>query len=266
MLDRLTEEAHATGAVNTITTEGKRLVGHNTDVPGLQGRARQARRPPEDAPPGGRAGRRRRRAGRRLRAHPRGLPAGHRVQPPPPPRRGAGQALRPQRRAHGAAGDALARVDHRGRARQDEAAGQRDVDRARRPTSRRCRRDPPAGAAGARPDLRPRRASCATPRRPARRRPTARDAPPPGRGRVHAVDRASRRRSSVMQAALAEARAGGVALGRGRAGGRAGGRRPPASAGDRRASDGPLPVPDRRRIATARRSASSSRACPPGSP
>jgi shikimate dehydrogenase len=36
MIDRLTEEAHATGAVNTITREGKRLVGHNTDVPGFR--------------------------------------------------------------------------------------------------------------------------------------------------------------------------------------------------------------------------------------
>jgi shikimate dehydrogenase len=36
MVDRLTEEAHATGAVNTITREGKRLVGHNTDVPGFR--------------------------------------------------------------------------------------------------------------------------------------------------------------------------------------------------------------------------------------
>jgi shikimate dehydrogenase len=32
----MTEEAHATGAVNTITKEGKRLVGHNTDVPGFR--------------------------------------------------------------------------------------------------------------------------------------------------------------------------------------------------------------------------------------
>ena len=53
MVDRLTEEAHATGAVNTITREGKRLVGHNTDVPGLQGRPRPARRQAEDAAPGG---------------------------------------------------------------------------------------------------------------------------------------------------------------------------------------------------------------------
>jgi shikimate dehydrogenase len=36
LVDRLTEEAHATGAVNTITAEGKRLVGHNTDVPGFR--------------------------------------------------------------------------------------------------------------------------------------------------------------------------------------------------------------------------------------
>ena len=35
MMDRLTEEAQVTGAVNTITREGKRLVGHNTDVPGF---------------------------------------------------------------------------------------------------------------------------------------------------------------------------------------------------------------------------------------
>jgi shikimate dehydrogenase len=36
MVDKLTEEAGATGAVNTITREGKRLVGHNTDVPGFK--------------------------------------------------------------------------------------------------------------------------------------------------------------------------------------------------------------------------------------
>ena len=32
MLDRLTEEAQATGAVDTITRDGNQLVGHNTDV------------------------------------------------------------------------------------------------------------------------------------------------------------------------------------------------------------------------------------------
>jgi shikimate dehydrogenase len=36
LVDRLTEEAHVTGAVNTVTKEGKRLVGHNTDVPGFR--------------------------------------------------------------------------------------------------------------------------------------------------------------------------------------------------------------------------------------
>jgi shikimate dehydrogenase len=36
MVDRLTEEAASTGAVNTITREGKRLVGHNTDVAGFK--------------------------------------------------------------------------------------------------------------------------------------------------------------------------------------------------------------------------------------
>ncbi|MCI0344175.1 MAG: shikimate dehydrogenase [Chloroflexi bacterium] len=36
MIDRSTEEATATGAVNTITREGRRLVGHNTDVAGFE--------------------------------------------------------------------------------------------------------------------------------------------------------------------------------------------------------------------------------------
>jgi shikimate dehydrogenase len=36
LVDRTTEEAHATGAVNTITREGRKLVGHNTDVPGFR--------------------------------------------------------------------------------------------------------------------------------------------------------------------------------------------------------------------------------------
>jgi shikimate dehydrogenase len=36
LVERLTEEAHATGAVNTITKEGKKLVGHNTDVAGFK--------------------------------------------------------------------------------------------------------------------------------------------------------------------------------------------------------------------------------------
>jgi shikimate dehydrogenase len=36
MVDRLTEEASYTGAVNTLTREGKRLIGHNTDVAGFK--------------------------------------------------------------------------------------------------------------------------------------------------------------------------------------------------------------------------------------
>jgi len=36
MMDRLTEEAQATGAVDTITRESTRLVGHNTDVAGFR--------------------------------------------------------------------------------------------------------------------------------------------------------------------------------------------------------------------------------------
>jgi shikimate dehydrogenase len=36
LVDRLTDEAQATGAVNTITREGKRLIGHNTDVPAFR--------------------------------------------------------------------------------------------------------------------------------------------------------------------------------------------------------------------------------------
>jgi len=36
LIDRLTEEAHAIGAVNTLTREGRRIVGHNTDVPGFK--------------------------------------------------------------------------------------------------------------------------------------------------------------------------------------------------------------------------------------
>ncbi len=35
LIDRSTEEAVATGAVNTITRDGRRLIGHNTDVAGF---------------------------------------------------------------------------------------------------------------------------------------------------------------------------------------------------------------------------------------
>jgi len=36
LVDRQTDEAHATGAINTLTKEGKKLVGHNTDVAGFK--------------------------------------------------------------------------------------------------------------------------------------------------------------------------------------------------------------------------------------
>src|SRR3954465_13209927 len=36
MVERLTDDAQATGAVDTITREGPRLVGHNTDVAGFR--------------------------------------------------------------------------------------------------------------------------------------------------------------------------------------------------------------------------------------
>ena len=36
LVDRLTDEAHVTGAVNTITREGRKIVGHNTDVAGFK--------------------------------------------------------------------------------------------------------------------------------------------------------------------------------------------------------------------------------------
>ena len=36
MVDRLTEDSQATGAVDTITREGSRLIGHNTDVTGFR--------------------------------------------------------------------------------------------------------------------------------------------------------------------------------------------------------------------------------------
>ncbi len=36
MVDRVTDEAHATGAVDTITRDGTKLIGHNTDVLGFR--------------------------------------------------------------------------------------------------------------------------------------------------------------------------------------------------------------------------------------
>jgi shikimate dehydrogenase len=50
MVDRLTEEAQHTGAVDTITREGSRLVGHNTDVIGFRVALDELVGQPEDAP------------------------------------------------------------------------------------------------------------------------------------------------------------------------------------------------------------------------
>ncbi len=36
LVDRQTDEAHFTGAINTLTKEGRKLVGHNTDVAGFK--------------------------------------------------------------------------------------------------------------------------------------------------------------------------------------------------------------------------------------
>jgi shikimate dehydrogenase len=36
LVDRQTDEAHITGAINTLTKEGRKLVGHNTDVAGFK--------------------------------------------------------------------------------------------------------------------------------------------------------------------------------------------------------------------------------------
>ena len=139
LVDRLTEEAHATGAVNTITREGKRLVGHNTDVPGFQvalDKLVGKQKMPRQAVVLG--------AGGGARAVVYGLITEgfqrivvfnrhlHRAE-------GLVKHFGRSAAAHGAPGDALARVDHRVRAGEDEGPRQRDVDRADR---RRRRRSP----------------------------------------------------------------------------------------------------------------------------
>ena len=97
LVDRLTEEAHATGAVNTITKEGKRLVGHNTDVPGFKvalDKLVGKQKMPRAAVVLGAGG------GARAVVYgliTEGFQRVDRVQPPPPPRRGPRQALRQER-------------------------------------------------------------------------------------------------------------------------------------------------------------------------
>ena len=109
MVDRLNDDAQPTGAVNTITREGKRLVGHNTDVAGFRvalDRLVGKQKMPRQAVVLG--------AGGGARAVVYGLITEgfqrvivfnrhlHRAEV-------AGQALRPERGPHGAQGDALAR-------------------------------------------------------------------------------------------------------------------------------------------------------------
>ena len=97
MMDRLTEEAQATGAVDTITRESTRLVGHNTDVVGFRAALDALVGQAEDAQAGGDHRRRRRRARRGLRFHHQRLPARDHLQPPPASRGRAGSPLRAQR-------------------------------------------------------------------------------------------------------------------------------------------------------------------------
>ena len=173
MVDRLTEEAAATGAVNTITREGKRLIGHNTDVAGfkvaldkLVGRQKM----PKQAVVLG--------AGGGARAVVYGLI-----------REGFQRVIVFNRHLHRAEG----LVKHFGRSAahmelrampwhesiieseiaKTKVLDQRDVDRADLRREPGPGRGPPRRAARARPDLRARRGCCATPRRPARRRSTA---------------------------------------------------------------------------------------------
>ena len=155
LVDRLTDEAHVTGAVNTITREGKRLIGHNTDVPGFKvalDRLVGKQKMPRQAVVLGAGG------GARAVVYgliTRGVPADRGLQPPPPSRRGPGQAFRPERGAHGAPSDAVARLDHRVGAGQDPGPRQRDLDRAGQRREPDPGRDPPWRPAGARPHLRP---------------------------------------------------------------------------------------------------------------
>ena len=149
-------------------------------------------RPLQDAAHGGgaRCGRRCARGG--LRPDHRGLPARDRLQPAPPSRRGAGQALRPQRGPHGAARDAVARVRAGVGAGQDQGADQRQLGRPRPGRDAHPGRAAAAGPAGAGPALpaqgdapAARRGGCRRDQRHERRP----DADPPERGGVRAVDR-----------------------------------------------------------------------------
>ena len=173
MVDRLTEEAQATGAVNTITREGKRLVGHNTDVAGFKVALDQLvgrQKMPRQAVVLGAGGGARavvygliREGFQRVIVFNRHL---HRAE-------GLVKHFGRTRRAHGAAGDALARVDHRVGAGQDQGPHQRDVDRADQPTSARSRPRSSTTSCSSSTSSTPGPGCCATPRPPGRRRATA---------------------------------------------------------------------------------------------
>ena len=122
LVDRLTEDAHATGAVNTLTREGRKLVGHNTDVPGSRSRSTRLvgrQKMPRQAVVLGAGGGARavvygliREGFQRVIVFNRHL---HRAE-------ALVKHFGRSAVAHGAAGDALARVDHRVGAREDQGA------------------------------------------------------------------------------------------------------------------------------------------------
>ena len=131
MMDRLSEEAQATGAVDTVTREGTRLIGHNADVPGFR-KALDAlvgkQKLPKAAVVLGAGG------GARAVVYAL-ITAGfqhvivfnrhlHRAEASGPP-------LRPERLAHGAARQAVARIGARGGAGPDQAPRQRELGRTR---------------------------------------------------------------------------------------------------------------------------------------
>ena len=224
MVDRLTDEAHVTGAVNTITREGKRLIGHNTDVPGFRvalDRLVGKQKMPRQAVVLG--------AGGGARAVVYGLIT-----------EGFQRIVVFNRHLHRAEG----LVKHFGRSAahmelrampwhdsiiESELAKTRVLVNA---TSIGLmsdeRPDPGRGAprrpARARPHLRPDPAAARRRGGRSDRRRRRADAPPPGRRRVHPVDRPARpARADAVQARRGAGRR--AALGRGRAVGRRRGRR-----------------------------------------
>ncbi len=209
LVDRLTEDAHATGAVNTITREGKRLVGHNTDVPGfkqaldkLVGRQKM----PRQAVVFGAGG------GSRAVIH--GLITA-----------GFLRIVVFNRHLHRAEtlvkffGKSAAHMELKAmpwhesiieaELAEDEDPGQRDLDRPARRRVADPGRDHPARPAGPRPDLPAHEAAAGRGLERGDGRRRGDDAPPPGRGRVQPVDGpAGTARGDG--AALTAARAGGI--------------------------------------------------------